>query len=98
MVDGLQGIGRGLDIPIQTTYQGGMFGYFFNENPVTDYPSAKTSDGELFKKFFHGMLSQGIYLAPSAFEAGFMSHAHSTVDIDRTLAVARQVLTVVRKG
>ena len=98
LVDGLQGIGRGLDIPIQTTYQGGMFGYFFNENPVTDYPSAKTSDGELFKNFFHGMLSQGIYLAPSAFEAGFMSHAHSTVDIDRTLAVARQVLTVVRKG
>ena len=98
LVDGLQGIGMELGISIQTTYQGGMFGYFFNENPVTDYPSAKTSDGELFKKFFHGMLSRGVYLAPSAFEAGFMSHAHSTVDIDRTLDIAREVLTAVRKG
>ena len=89
---GLKEVSVGLGVPIQTCHLGGMFGYFFNENPVTDYRSAQGSDGELFKRFFHGMLKRGIYLAPSQYEAGFMSYAHVESDLERTLEMAKEAL------
>ena len=76
-------------VPFTVNYVGGMFGLFFTNNPkVESYQDVMACDTEKFKIFFHKMLEQGVYLAPSAFEAGFMSLAHSDADIDRTLAAA----------
>ena len=71
---------------------GGMFGIFFSAEPVTTYAQAIACDVERFKAFFHAMLAEGFYFAPSAFEAGFMSAAHSDEDIEATVAAARRVL------
>jgi glutamate-1-semialdehyde 2,1-aminomutase len=68
---------------------GSMFTFFFTDQPVTDYASAKTSDTARFAKFFHWMLEHGVYLAPSQFEAGFVSAAHTEQDIARTVEAAR---------
>ena len=74
-----------------------MFGLFFTETRnVTRYAQATACHLERFKAFFHGMLREGIYLAPSAFEAGFMSAAHTGADIEATLAAARRVLAGLR--
>lgn len=67
---------------------GSMFGMFFSDQPVYDYESAKKSDIVSFKTFFHSMLEQGIYLAPSQFEAGFLSAAHSEEDVHKTIAAS----------
>jgi glutamate-1-semialdehyde 2,1-aminomutase len=69
---------------------GSMFTFFFTEGPVTNWESAKRSDTGRFKQFFHWMLDRGGYLAPSQFEAGFVSAAHSEADIGRTVAAAGQ--------
>src|SRR5271170_2712426 len=69
---------------------GSMFTFFFTPDPVTDWESAKRADTGLFRRFFHWMLERGIYLAPSQFEAGFLSAAHSEQDIARTVETARQ--------
>lgn len=71
----------------------GMFGFFFTEGPVHNYEDAKKSDLTKFSKFHRGMLEQGIYLAPSQFEAGFMSLAHTDEDVDRTIEAARSVMS-----
>ena len=71
----------------------GMFGFFFCEGPVHNFEDAKKSDTVKFGKFHPGMLEQGVYLAPSQFEAGFTSLAHTDEDIDRTLEAARTVLS-----
>jgi glutamate-1-semialdehyde 2,1-aminomutase len=70
-----------------------MFGLFFTEGPVNSYDDAKQSDLEKFSRFHRGMLEQGVYLAPSQFEAGFMSLAHTEEDIEFTLAAARKVMS-----
>jgi len=72
---------------------GSMFTFFFTEGPVTDYESAKRSDTARFGRFFRAMLERGIYLAPSQFEAAFVSAAHSEEDIRRTVAAARDAFT-----
>ena len=69
---------------------GSMFTFFFTDQPVTDWDSAKKSDTERFKQFFHHMLERGVYLAPSQFEAGFMSYAHSAEDVKDTVTAARE--------
>jgi len=71
----------------------GMFGFFFTEGPVHNYEDAKKADLSKFSRFHRGMLERGIYLAPSQFEAGFTSLAHTEADIDRTLEAAREVLS-----
>jgi len=71
----------------------GMFGLFFCEGPVHNFEDAKKSDVTKFGRFHRGMLEQGVYLAPSQFEAGFTSLAHTDADIDRTLAAARVVMS-----
>jgi glutamate-1-semialdehyde 2,1-aminomutase len=73
----------------------GMFGLFFCEGPVHNFEDAKKSDVTKFGRFHRGMLEQGIYLAPSQFEAGFTSLAHTDADIDRTLAAARTVMSQI---
>jgi glutamate-1-semialdehyde 2,1-aminomutase len=69
---------------------GSMFTFFFTAQPVKDWESAKASDTARFRQFFHWMLERGIYMAPSQFEAGFLSAAHSESDVARTVAAARE--------
>lgn len=73
----------------------GMFGLFFTEGPVRNYNDAKKSDTAKFARFHRAMLERGIYLAPSQFEAGFTSIAHTEEDIDKTLAVAEEVFKII---
>jgi glutamate-1-semialdehyde 2,1-aminomutase len=68
-----------------------MFGLFFAKSAVQTYEQVMQCDVERFKKFYHGMLAEGVYLAPSAFEAGFVSSAHSDADISATIAAATRV-------
>jgi glutamate-1-semialdehyde 2,1-aminomutase len=82
-------------VPHVTAHAGSMFGYFFTGGPVTDLGTAKMADVALFRNFFHGMLDRGIYLAPSQFEAGFVSTAHTIGQIDRTIAAADATLTAL---
>jgi glutamate-1-semialdehyde 2,1-aminomutase len=74
---------------------GSMFTFFFGEGPVTDWDSAKRSDTARFAKFFHHMLERGVYLAPSQYEAGFVSAAHSEEDIRYTVEAAREFGTSI---
>ncbi|MBL7162496.1 MAG: glutamate-1-semialdehyde 2,1-aminomutase [Anaerolineales bacterium] len=88
-----QGIGtaaRDAGIPIWQNRVGTMFATFFTETPVTDWPTAKTSDTEVFGKYFQDMLERGIYLAPSQFEASFMSTAHGDVETKATITAAKE--------
>ena len=70
---------------------GGMFGFYFSETIPQSFADVMNSDRTRFNAFFHGMLNKGIYLAPSAFEAGFVSAAHSEEDILNTIAAAKVV-------
>ncbi len=82
---------RNAGIGLAENHVGGMFGLFFTDRDrVTDYAGATACDQERFKAFYHAMLARGIYLAPSAFEAGFVSAAHTVEDIQNTLKAARE--------
>ncbi|MBB1086866.1 glutamate-1-semialdehyde 2,1-aminomutase [Lysobacter sp. SG-8] len=89
LCDGLEAAAREAGVTFHTTRAPGMFGLYFREGPVDTFEDAKASDGERFKRFFHGMLERGVYLAPSAFEAGFMSSAHGDAEIAHTIMAAR---------
>jgi len=94
LVDGLRLAAAGAGIPLATNHVCGMFGFFFTDaERVTSYADATACDVERFKRFFHGMLDEGVYLAPSAFEAGFISAAHTDADIDATVAAAARVFS-----
>jgi glutamate-1-semialdehyde 2,1-aminomutase len=91
LVEGLQAAADEAGIPFTTNHVCGMFGLFFSdESPVDSYDKVMRCDVERFKRFFHGMLDAGVYLAPSAFEAGFVSAAHGDAEIDATLDAARK--------
>jgi glutamate-1-semialdehyde 2,1-aminomutase len=79
-------------IPVQWQAIGSMFCGYFTDRPVHNLADAMHSDRARFAKYFHGMLDQGVYFAPSQFEAGFISTAHLPADIDRTIATAAKVL------
>jgi glutamate-1-semialdehyde 2,1-aminomutase len=92
LVDGMKARARSAGIPLSTNQVGGMFGLFFtDEEQVSNYEQVVACNTDRFKLFFHGMLEEGVYLAPSAFEAGFVSAAHSAEDIEATLAAAERV-------
>ncbi|MBI5419909.1 MAG: aminotransferase class III-fold pyridoxal phosphate-dependent enzyme, partial [Deltaproteobacteria bacterium] len=92
LAEGLHGVFARSRVPTHTNRVGSMWTIFFQKGPVVDYATAKRSDTSAYARYFHGMLSQGIYLAPSQFEAGFVSLAHTRTDLDRTIAAAREVL------
>ena len=93
LVRGLADIATELGIPLAVEHAGGMFGFVFTDDaPVRRFAQVSAADIERFRTFFHGMLEQGIYLAPSAFEAGFVSAAHGEAEISQTLDAARKVL------
>ena len=90
LVAGLLNAARAANVPLSTNHVCGMFGLFFTDKtPVRYFREVMMCDVERFKKFFHAMLAEGVYLAPSAFEAGFLSAAHTELDIDATIAAAR---------
>ena len=92
LVDGIAAAAADADIPISVECEGGMFGLVFTDaGPVRSYAQVAAADVDRFTKFFQGMLSAGIYLAPSAFEAGFVSAAHSDDDLVETIAAAAKV-------
>lgn len=86
LVHGLREIAARHRVPLTADFAGSMWGFFFRAEPVRSFADAKTSDVERFKRFFHEALDRGVYLAPSAFEAGFMSSAHTDRDVDETLS------------
>ncbi len=96
LCEGLEAAAREAGVPFSTNHVCGMFGLFFTgDGPVTSYAGATACDVERFKRFFHGMLAEGVYLAPSAFEAGFISGAHGAAEIEATVAAARRVFATL---
>ena len=94
LVTGLKAIAEEYDIAFSTNQVGAMFGFFFSAtDPVTRFSEVMNSDTSRFNIFFNGMLKEGINLAPSPFESGFVSSAHTEQDIDQTLSAARKVLS-----
>jgi glutamate-1-semialdehyde 2,1-aminomutase len=90
LLDGLREGARAASVPFVTTQVGSMFGLYFSELPrIGSYADVMKSDVETFKRFFNAMLARGVYLAPSAFEAGFVSAAHGEAEIAATLAAAK---------
>lgn len=88
LVQGLTTLATTAGLPFSTNQVGAMFGLFFVPGPVRHYSQIAAADPTLFKRFFHAMLERGVYLAPSAFEAGFVSSAHDDTVIDATLTAA----------
>ena len=96
LMQGLQAAAKDAHIPLATNHVCGMFGLFFTDQPKVDYfDQVMACNVERFRKFFHAMLEEGIYLAPSAFEAGFVSAAHTTADVESTIAVAARVFATL---
>ncbi len=94
----LAGSAKSAGIALATNHVCGMFGFFFSAESVVDgYAKVMASDAERFKRFFHGMLAEGVYFAPSAYEAGFLSAAHTAADIDATIAAADRVFSSMNK-
>lgn len=91
VAEGLKAAAAKHGIPLAITYVGGMFGFFFTEETeITRYEQVTRCDMERFKRFYHLMLEEGVYLAPSAYEAGFLSLAHGDKEIEHTLAAAER--------
>ncbi len=91
LTDGLKVRAKAAGIPLTTNQVGGMFGFFFSEEPqVTLFQQVTECNLERFQKFYHEMLNEGVYLAPSAYETGFVSSAHSNADIQATLDAAER--------
>ena len=89
---GMKNAAKSAGIPVTFNRCGSMFCGYFTSEPIHNLADAMKSDRERFKKFFHGMLSEGVYLAPSQFEAGFISTAHSPADIEQTVKAAASVM------
>jgi glutamate-1-semialdehyde 2,1-aminomutase len=93
LAEGLGRITERLSIPAGFTQVGSMMSLFFSPDPVRDFQSVLQTDAESYRRYFHGMLKRGVYLAPSPYEATFLSVAHTDQDIERTLEAAEKSLT-----
>ena len=96
LVEGMRHIAARRGVPFTADSAGSMFGFFFRAEPVRSYADARSADVELFRRFFHAALDRGVYLAPSAFEAGFTSAAHDDAVIAATLERLDAALAVAR--
>lgn len=97
LVDGIKSAASEAGINICGSSIGGMFGIFFTDKPVYNFEDAKTSDLDMFARYYSKMLSKGIYLAPSQFEAGFVSSAHTDADIKATINAASAVFKTIKE-
>ena len=93
LLEGLTAAARSAGITVQPARVGTMFGMFFSDTPVVDWDSAAKSDLDRFTAYHRSMLEQGVYLAPSQFEAGFISTAHGDTEIDKTVAAAKKAFS-----
>ena len=98
LCDGVQGAAKSAGVSVYATRVGSMVCTFFTDQPVTDYASASSSDTARFRRYFHSLLNAGIYVAPSQFEAGFVSTAHTDDDIERTIAASYQAFQAAARG
>ena len=96
LCEGLTGAAQEQRVPFSAASIGGMFGIYFRETPPASYGEVIQCDKEMFNRFFHGMLANGIYLAPSAYEAGFVSSAHGEAELERTVSAAKKVFADLR--
>lgn len=96
LLTGLTQLATDAGIALQTVHLGGMFGIFFTDTPVRNFTDVGKCNLEQFKQFYHGMLTEGIYFAPSAYEAGFISSEHTQADIQATLAAAKIVFATMK--
>jgi glutamate-1-semialdehyde 2,1-aminomutase len=94
--DGLRRAAEEAEVPVRINRAGSMLTLFFTDAPVTDYASAKRSDTQRYAAFFWGMLERGVFLAPSQFEAMFLSLAHGDGEIEATIQAAREALRQLR--
>lgn len=92
LVTGILDAAKDAGVAMTANHVGGMFGLFFSDQQVSTFKQATECNADQFKAFFHGMLEQGIYLAPSAYETGFVSSAHALEDLDKTIKAASTVL------
>ncbi|MFW5940458.1 MAG: glutamate-1-semialdehyde 2,1-aminomutase [Chloroflexota bacterium] len=97
LIDGLQAAAEASGVPVATSQVGTMFGLFFSNERVTSWEMARKVDTGRFARYFQGMLERGIYLAPSQYEAGFLSTEHGNEEIDRTVAAAEEVMHTVKQ-
>ena len=98
LMNGLKERAAAAGVPLTTNQAGGMFGIFFTDQQVTNYEQATACNQDQFKTFFHGMLERGVYLAPSAFEAGFVSIMHTDEHIQATLDAAADTFAAIAAG
>ncbi len=98
LAKGFEDAAKAAGVPLSTRAIGGMWGFFFHPGPVNDFAAAQAADVERFKVFFAEMLARGVYLAPSAFEAGFVSLAHTDRDIAKTVAAAHEAFEVAARA
>jgi glutamate-1-semialdehyde 2,1-aminomutase len=98
LADGIGELARNYGIPVQINRQGGAFAVYFTEEPVIDYEGAQRADSEMFARFFRLMLDEGIYLAPSKYEAWFLTLAHSDEDISDTLQAVDRAFKQMKKS
>ncbi len=96
LCEGLTGAAQTHGIPFCAQNVGGMFGLYFRETPPASYAEVMQCDKEAFNRFFHAMLAEGIYLAPSAYEAGFVSSAHGAADIEKTATAAKKSFSALK--
>jgi glutamate-1-semialdehyde 2,1-aminomutase len=96
LCDGLSEVARAAGVTTVTNRVGSMWTSFFTDEPVVDWDTANKSDRQLYGKFFHAMLNEGVYLAPSQFEAAFVSLAHTDELIDRTVVAAKNSFNALR--
>ena len=96
LVDGLLQEARKAGVTFSAQSIGSMFGLYFRASPPTSFAEVMQSDRERFNRFFHAMLERGVYLAPSAYEAGFVSAAHTRAEVDETLAAARAAFKALK--
>jgi glutamate-1-semialdehyde 2,1-aminomutase len=92
LTNGILAAAQAADIAMTCNRVGGMFGLFFSDQQVNSFEQATQCNIEQFKAFFHGMLDEGVYMAPSAYEAGFVSSTHMNAELDATIEAAKRVL------
>jgi glutamate-1-semialdehyde 2,1-aminomutase len=96
LVEGLKAEARKADVAFSAQSIGSMFGIYFRPSPPASFAEVMQADRERFNRFFHEMLKRGVYLAPSAYEAGFVSAAHGRDEVQETLAAARAAFAIVK--
>ncbi|RME81159.1 MAG: glutamate-1-semialdehyde-2,1-aminomutase [Caldilineae bacterium] len=98
LVEGIKDAAAEAGVPVVAHRVGTMFGFFFHNGPVTDWETAAQADRERFKRYFQAMLAEGVYVAPSQFEAGFLSAAHGAAEIETTIAAAKKAFVQLKES